>query len=304
MNFSSEGYVKELSSVISAIEEVLIGKRKTIKLALSCLLSNGHLLIEDIPGTGKTTLAEALAICLGLDFKRIHFTSDLLPADLTGVSILDNSSSQFNFKKGPIFCQLLLADEINRASPRTQSALLESMANSRVSVDGISYELPQPFFVIATQNGLDQIGTSPLPESQLDRFLMRLSLGLPDRQSEELILRGSSKSLDSLKPILTPKDLILAQIEIDSVIVTSRIIDYVLDIIAKSRESSNGLSPRASIGLIKAAKSFAYLEGRNSILPDDIQSVFDSIAEHRLDGGYVKENSLSTSLLNKVDAIR
>ena len=197
-----------LQRVISQLSGVLLGKEAEIRLALTGLLAGGHLLLEDLPGMGKTTLAEALARCLGLQFHRLHFTSDLLPADLTGVSVLDPASGQFRFQPGPLFCQVLLADELNRASPRTQSALLEAMASGVVSVDGTSHQLPQPFVVIASQNGLDQTGTSPLPESQLDRFLMRLSLGYPSREAEAAMLAGQQAPLHSLEQLLTPTDLI------------------------------------------------------------------------------------------------
>ncbi|MBM5826393.1 MAG: AAA family ATPase [Cyanobacteria bacterium M_surface_10_m2_119] len=293
-----------LQRVISQLSGVLLGKEAEIRLALTGLLAGGHLLLEDLPGMGKTTLAEALARCLGLQFHRLHFTSDLLPADLTGVSVLDPASGQFRFQPGPLFCQVLLADELNRASPRTQSALLEAMASGVVSVDGTSHQLPQPFVVIASQNGLDQTGTSPLPESQLDRFLMRLSLGYPSREAEAAMLAGQQAPLHVLEQLLTPTDLINLQGQVGAVSVSPALIHYALDLLSTSRELGPGLSPRAGLALMAAAKAWAFLEGCDHVLPDHIQAVFPAVAEHRLDGGHRRSNPLSSQILERVDALR
>ena len=235
--------------VIEHVSKVLLGKEQQISLAVACLLARGHLLIEDLPGMGKTTLAEALARCFGLDFKRVHFTSDLLPADLTGIGVLEAGSGSFSFQPGPLFSQVLLADEINRASPRTQSALLEAMASGRVSVDGTSHALPIPFFVIATQNGLDQTGTAPLPESQLDRFLMRLTLGFPARQAELALLSGQAMRPEQLPALLSPADLLALQQQETAQHAEPSLLAYVLDLVELSRQGSFGaspLSPRAA----------------------------------------------------------
>ena len=293
-----------LALAAGKLSEVLLGKQQQIRLAMACLLAGGHLLLEDLPGTGKTTLAEALARCFGLQFHRLHFTSDLLPADLTGVEVLDPSTGQFRFQPGPLFCQVLLADEINRASPRTQSALLEAMANGRVSVDSTSHSLPEPFVVIASQNGLDQSGTSPLPESQLGRFLMRLSLGFPDRQAEACMLNGTQASLEKLRTGLTPQDLLQTRKALLEQTVSPALINYVLDLVHTSREEGAGLSPRASQGLLRAAKAWALLEGSSQVTPDHVQAVFGAVAEHRLDGGHRRAIPLSQTLLERVDALR
>ena len=248
-----------LQPVISAIGAVLLGKEHEVRLALACLLARGHLLIEDLPGMGNTTLAEALARSFGLGFKRVSFTSDLLPADLTGLNVFDPAAASFHFQPGPLFSQVLLADEINRASPRTQSALLEAMAAGRVSVDGTSHPLPRPFLVIATQNGLDQGGTSALPESQLDRFLMRLSLGYPPRQAERALLLGEGLRPDGLGRAFGPEDLLALQDRCDRQHCSAALLDYVLDLLERSRRQASQahpLSPRAGLALVAAARAW------------------------------------------------
>ena len=294
-----------VQALIAAVGTVLMGKEDQVRLALAGLLAGGHLLLEDLPGTGKTTLAEALARSFGLAFKRVSFTSDLLPADLTGFNVLEPSTNTFHFQPGPLFSQVLLADEINRASPRTQSALLEAMAVGRVSVDGTSHPLPEPFVVIATQNGLDQIGTAPLPESQLDRFLMRLSLGFPDRAAERALLKGEGLGLDSFLLGLAPADLPALRRRSQQQHCSGALLDYVLDLVTASRRpdqpGATGV-PRASQGLLAAARAWSLLEGRGYVTPSDVQAVFAAVAEHRLDPA--SQGGLSERLLESVDAIR
>lgn len=291
-----------------SLSGVLLGKQQTLRLALSCLFAGGHLLLEDRPGMGKSTLAESLARSCSLAFKRVSFTSDLLPADLTGINVFDTATSQFRFQPGPLFTQVLLADEINRASPRTQSALLEAMAAGRVSVDGTSHALPQPFFVIATQNSLDQVGTSPLPEAQLDRFLMRLSLGYPSREAERALLRGEATAAEALVASITATDLIAWQQRCRQQHCSEGLIDYVLDLVTASRRSGIGLSPRASQGLLAAARAWSLLDGRDHVTLEDVQTVMPAVVEHRLDGGMPSEADgrvpLSQALLQQVDALR
>ena len=298
-----------LSELLAALNSVLLGKEQQVKLAVACLLAGGHLLIEDLPGMGKTTLAEALARAFGLAFKRVSFTSDLLPADLTGINVFDPASASFHFQPGPLFSQVLLADEINRASPRTQSALLEAMGAGRVSVDGISHPLPKPFVVIATQNGLDQVGTSPLPESQLDRFLMRLSLGFPSREAEAALLAGQRRRAEHLPHALTAQELLALQERCSRQTCAPPLVDYILDLIQLSRRAESTcapLSPRAAQALLVAARAWSLLEGRDHVRPADVQAVMAGVCEHRLDGGQpcAVEGGHSRMLLEQVPAIR
>ncbi|MEP7311174.1 MAG: AAA family ATPase [Pseudomonadota bacterium] len=278
---------------LDALDKIILGKSRQLRLCLACLLARGHLLIEDIPGVGKTTLAHGLAQVLGLSWQRVQFTSDLLPADILGVSVFDRATQQFEFRKGPIFTQLLLADEVNRASPRTQSALLEAMEERQVSIDGVSHVLPDPFFVVATQNPHEQLGTFALPESQLDRFLMRVELGYPDAAHERELLVESDRrtrlgqaASAQAGPPLTPADVLRLQATLPQVHVSGPLLDYVQALIANSRGRADlrlGLSPRAGQGLIRAARAWAMLAGRDMVLPEDVQAVLPAVAGHRLE---------------------
>lgn len=300
----------KISQAIEQISHLVIGKPRQIKLALSCLIANGHLLIEDLPGMGKTTLSHALAEVLGLDFSRIQFTSDLLPADVLGLSIFDTSKQHFAFHPGPIFSQLVLADEINRASPKTQSALLEAMEEKQVSIDGETRALPDPFFVIGTQNPMHQSGTYPLPESQLDRFLMRIQLGYPDWSAEKKMLLEQQIDFDKRLPaVMSVKEFTQIQSQVKEVHVSEQILNYILRLVTQSRESEqfpNPLSPRASKSLLQAARSWALVEGRNYVIPEDIQAVLPAVAEHRLRAtmsDFSGQASLSIQLLEAVDPL-
>ncbi len=278
---------RALSETIAAAGKIILGKDRQIRLALACLLARGHLLIEDLPGVGKTTLAHALAQLLGLDFSRIQFTSDLLPADIVGVSIYDREQGNFRFLPGPIFAQVVLADEINRATPKTQSALLEAMEERQVTAEGETRHLPTPFFVIATQNPAHQIGTFALPESQLDRFLMRIELGYPDRDAERSLLVGGNprEKLDGLPPTLSPAGLLQLQQMATAVHVAPALIDYIQALVEATRQDpafAHGLSPRAALGMLSAARAWALIDGRGMVLPEDVQAVFPAIAAHRL----------------------
>ena len=278
----------DLTRALEALETIILGKPEQIRLCLACLLARGHLLIEDVPGVGKTTLAHALAHVLGLDWQRVQFTSDLLPADIIGVSVFDRVDNQFHFRKGPIFTQLLLADEVNRASPRTQSALLEAMEERQISVDVTTYRLPEPFFVVATQNPHEQLGTFDLPESQLDRFLMRVTLGYPDSSHERQLLRGGERRelLPNIAPALNAEAVVGIQGEVRRIHVADALLDYAQALIARTRERGDlklGLSPRAGQGLIRAAQAWALLSERNAVMPEDVQAVFPAVAGHRLE---------------------
>jgi MoxR-like ATPase len=281
-----------LHKVIHETERVILGKPQQIRQALVCLLARGHLLIEDLPGVGKTALAHALARTLGLQFQRIQFTSDMLPADITGVSVYqrasaDSSDSGFKFHPGPIFAQMILADEVNRTTPKTQSALLEAMAEQQVTIDGVTHSLPVPFFVIATQNPGNQVGTFPLPESQLDRFLMRIRMGYPDENAERLLLAGEDRSEISaaLSPQMDTAELLALQQQVKRVFASPALLEYVQAILRHTRESArfvHGLSPRAGLSLLAAARAWALLDGRSAVIPEDIQSVLPGVASHRL----------------------
>lgn len=273
--------------IAQSMDQLILGKSQQIRLAIACLLAEGHLLIEDVPGVGKTTLAQGLAKVLGLSFQRIQFTSDLLPADITGVSIYNRDNKEFIFKPGPVFSQLLLADEINRATPKTQSSLLEAMEEKQVTADGVSHKLPTPFFVVATQNPSEQIGTFPLPESQLDRFLMRIELGYPDAEAErKLLVHGDTRlSLPTLQADVTLEELQQLQAAAHKIVVSEALVDYVQAIVKASREPElfqHGLSPRAALGLIRAAKAWAFLSGHKGVLPEDVQAVLPGVVDHRL----------------------
>jgi MoxR-like ATPase len=277
----------QVEAVLAQLNRVILGKDAQIRLCVACLLARGHLLIEDIPGVGKTTLAHGIAQTLGLSFQRIQFTSDLLPADVLGVSIFDRETGKFRFQRGPIFAQLVLADEINRASPKAQSALLEAMEEHQVTLDGQSMALPEPFFVIATQNPQDQIGTFPLPESQLDRFLMRVHLGYPAAAAERELLSGVDRRdlVKALQTITSPESLRQLQQSVLEVHVSPALLDYVQALVAHTRRAPGlnaGLSPRAAIGLLRAARAWALLHGRNAVIPEHVQAIFPSVVEHRV----------------------
>ena len=273
-----------IARITAQLDGVILGKPQAVRLALCCLLAKGHLLIEDIPGVGKTTLAKALARTLGLDLHRVQFTSDLLPADIIGNSIFDRDRQVFTFHPGPVFTNLVLADEVNRATPKTQSALLEAMEENHVSVDGRTHQLPLPFFVIATQNPSHQIGTFPLPESQLDRFLMRIELGYPDRDAERQMLRGPSRRVlvEELQPVVSMAELLELQARVERIHVAEPLLDYLLDLLARSRERGRGLSPRAALAMRRASQAWALMEGRTMVIPEDVQAVAPSIMGHRL----------------------
>ena len=277
----------QLARLLLQVDRVIVGKQEQIHQGVACLLAGGHLLIEDVPGVGKTTLAHALALSFGLTYSRVQFTADLMPSDLTGVSIYDRAKEDFVFHHGPVFTQLLLADEINRAGPRTQSALLEAMEEQQVSADGQTRALPQPFFVIATQNPTDQLGTYPLPESQLDRFLLRISLGYPDRASERALLAGEDRRelLRQLRPVMSPQDLLDAQALVRQVHVAPALLDYVQALIEETRNGRwfrQGLSPRAGLALLRVARARALLQGQTHVSPDDVQAVAVAALSHRL----------------------
>ena len=276
-----------LDNVLSQVNQIILGKDHQIRLAISCLLAGGHLLIEDIPGVGKTTLAHALATTLGLGFQRIQFTSDLLPADIIGVSVFDREAASFKFHPGPIFTQVLLADEVNRATPKTQSALLEAMEERQVTTEGETRPLPEPFFVIATQNPSHQVGTFPLPESQLDRFLMRIELGYPGADAERALLQGSSRRdlLNRLAPCMTPDELVDLRRGVEQVHASAALIDYLQALIRHTRTAPDfaaGLSPRAGLALLHAARAWALMDGRKEVLPEDVQCVIPGVVGHRL----------------------
>ena len=300
---------KLLDQLISQAGDIILGKEHVMRLALTCVLAKGHLLIEDIPGVGKTTMAHLLARLLGMQYQRIQFTSDMLPADIIGVSIYDRERESFRFHPGPIFSQLILADEINRATPKAQSALLEAMEERQVTVEGETRKLPQPFFVIATQNPSYQIGTFPLPESQLDRFLMRLEIGYPDAKSERKLLSGAERRdmLEAITPCIDQAQLISIQKQVDNIFVSDALLDYCQDLLEFSRTSPrfhHGLSPRAGLALLRNARAWALLEGRDKVLPEDIQDVLTATVSHRLhstsDTGVNEGGQLAQHLLDSV----
>ncbi|MDD2914947.1 MAG: MoxR family ATPase [Gallionella sp.] len=278
---------QSLNNVIKQAEQIILGKPQQIRLALTCLLARGHLLIEDLPGVGKTTLAHVLACTLGLQFQRIQFTSDLLPADILGVSVYQRDSEKFEFHPGPIFAQMILADEVNRATPKAQSALLEAMEEQQVTIEGLTRPLPAPFFVIATQNPSYQVGTFPLPESQLDRFLMRIQMGYPDAQAERGLLSGVDRReiISRLTPQMESSELLALQQRVKAVFVSPALLDYVQAILRHTRESArytHGLSPRAGLALLSAARAWALLDERDTVIPEDVQAVLPGVVNHRL----------------------
>ncbi len=276
-----------IHGVIEQAGKIILGKERQIRLALACLLARGHLLIEDLPGVGKTTLAHVLAKLLGLNFHRIQFTSDMLPADIIGVSVYERESAAFKFHPGPIFSQLILADEVNRATPKTQSALLEAMEEHQVTTEGETRRLPEPFFVVATQNPSHNVGTFPLPESQLDRFLMRIELGYPDREAERTLLQGADRRdmIAGMDSCLVPSELTDLQAMVKNVHVAGPLLDYIQALVEQTRRSPEyvtGLSPRAALALLAAARAWALLEGRDKVVPEDVQAVLPGVAGHRL----------------------
>lgn len=305
-----------IESIITSVGQILLGKDQQVRLALTCLFARGHLLIEDLPGMGKTTLAQCLAKVLGLEYERIQFTSDLLPADILGVSVFNQQKSSFEFHSGPIFTQVLLADEINRTTPKTQSALLEAMEERQVTVEGETRVLPEPFFVIATQNPLSQAGTYPLPESQLDRFLMRISLGYPGASAERMLFQGVDprRRLETTKALINVQQLTEIQASVDKVKATDQLLDYLQRLVEFTRTDeafSLGLSPRGALAVLKAAKAWALVHNRDHLLPEDLQTVLPVTAAHRVRGVHrhgqsetlSNSQSLLAHLLNSVDVL-
>jgi len=295
----------DIQRLLHEANQVILGKERQIRLAVCCLLARGHLLIEDIPGVGKTTLAHTLAKLLGLNYQRIQFTRDILPADIIGASVFDSKNHEFKFHPGPIFNQMVLADEINRSTPKAQSALLEAMEEHQVTVEGITYPLPEPFFVIATQNPSHQIGTFPLPESQLDRFLMRIELGYPDPQYERQLLTGVNRHslISSLSTQLLPEQLQALQAAVTGVHVSSALLDYCQAIINFTRDSPEyhcGLSPRAGLALLTAAKAWTFMDNRDAVIPEDLQAVLSAVAGHRLRSGNNDSQAIVAPILAKV----
>ena len=285
---SNKPFEKDLvTQFLDEANRVILGKRNQVKLALCTVLAEGHLLIEDVPGVGKTTLVKLIARALGLETNRIQFTNDMLPADILGTSVFDSRTGQFSFHRGPIFSQMVIADELNRATPKTQSACLQAMEERRVSADGKTYELPKPFMLVATQNPREQVGTYHLPESQLDRFLMRLELGYPDREAEEVLLKGERREvlLDRMTPVMGPDDVLAFQKETQKIFASESVIHYIQNLLHYSRHQAGdqvGLSPRAGLALLRSARSWAFLEGRNHVLPDDVKAVAVPVMSHRL----------------------
>jgi len=283
----TENRLHRLQEAQAVVNHILLGKDRQVNLAFCCLLARGHLLIEDVPGVGKTTLAHAMARVIGTDYQRIQFTSDLLPADILGVSIYKREKDRFEFHPGPIFSQVILADEINRATPKTQSALLEGMAERQVTIENETHRLPDPFFVMATQNPLDLIGTFPLPDSQLDRFLLSFSIGYPDPAAERslLISEDRAKMLAGTEQMLTPEEIRALQADCDAVHVSDNLLDYVQTLLGETRDErwfESGLSPRAGLALLAASRAHAFLAGRDHVIPEDVKSVFPALARHRL----------------------
>lgn len=284
---NKNNYSTQLQNILNSANTIILGKEHKLRLAMTCILAKGHLLIEDLPGVGKTTLAHTFAQLLGLQFSRIQFTSDMLPADVLGISIYEQNKSEFTFHPGPIFSNVLLADEINRATPKTQSALLEAMEEQQVTLDGITRDLPKPFFVIATQNPSEQIGTFPLPESQLDRFLMSISLGYPDAQAERQLLMANDRrdELNKLAACLNENQLHEMQEQVQHVTTSDALLDYVQALIGYTRDSGlfeYGLSPRAGLALLHVSKAWAMLNDRDYVIPEDVQAVLPSVIQHRL----------------------
>lgn len=294
-----------LNALLDSANQIILGKQQQIRLAVCCLLAKGHLLIEDIPGVGKTTLSHTLAKLFGLNYQRIQFTSDILPADIIGSSVFDAENHQFTFHPGPIFNQMILADEINRSTPKAQSALLEAMEEHQVTVEGKTYPLPFPFFVIATQNPSHQIGTFPLPESQLDRFLMRIELGYPNHKAERELLTGQHRHslIDTLQTQLPPEQLAAMQQAVNEVHASPALLDYlqaIIDFTRQSGEYHSGLSPRAGLALLTAAKAWAFMDQRNAVLPEDVQAVLPAVAGHRIRSGSTDSEAIVAPILSQV----
>ena len=293
-----QSFSPKIEAFLVAVNQLILDKPQQTKLALSCLLAGGHVLFEDLPGLGKTTLASALARLAGLHFQRIQFTNDMLASDVIGINIFNQKEHLFEFKKGPVFTQILLADEINRCSPKTQSALLEAMEEGAVTVDGVQYELPQPFWVFATQNPLFQSGTYALPESQLDRFLMRLSLGYPSRQAEKLLLQQSSRQvlIHQLNAVFNQADILHLRELAKQVYLSDAALNYILDLAAETRKQRHGLSTRGVLALKSAAQAYALLEGRSFVTTDDVQAVFVAVVAHRLSLGDAETKQMLQSV--------